>query len=625
MIANRLLIPLSLLLTILLHLSTLNAQPLIERVEPPSWWTGMAQPDLQLLIHGNNISGLRPSLDYAGVTLERITRVENPNYLFLDLHISPNAAAGTFAIAFNREGKVVFSYDYPLQQRRAGSAARRGFSNQDILYLITPDRFANGDESNDSVDGMKESANRAKNYGRHGGDIKGIIDQLDYISDMGFTVIWLNPVLENDMPRYSYHGYATTDFYQVDARLGSNQDYRLLSAEARKRGMLVIADMIANHCGLHHWWTDDLPTADWYNFQERAKKPYSTHRRTTLADPYAADIDRKMHSDGWFSRNMPDLNQRNPLLANYLIQNSIWWVEYADIGGIRQDTYPYPDPRFMANWAERMMQEYPNFNIVGEEWSENPAIVSRWQAGKKNANGYRSYLPSVMDFPLQEVLASSIAKKPAPFSNTFDAVYKMLGNDFLYPDPFNLVVFLDNHDMSRFINQVGEDLNLFKMGIVYLYTTRGIPQIFYGTEVLISNPDNPKDHALIRSDMPGGWPGDTLNAFTGEGLSREQREAKAFLRTMTRFRRDTPVLHNGQLRHFAPANDIYVMFRYDKGSKIMSVFNKHSKQVSVDLKRFEEVLDGAVRATDVVSGEAQDLRKGKIAVPANSGKMYIVE
>ncbi len=596
---------------------------IIDHIEPPFWWVDMTEPSLQLLVHGENIADLTASFSYAGVSLEQTILVENPNYLFLNLHIASETRPGSFTIQFQRNGKTVYSYDYSLRQRRPGSAERQGFSTKDIMYLLTPDRFANGDPSNDTVPGMREKANRDNKNGRHGGDIQGIINQLDYLQDMGFTAIWTNPLLENDMEAYSYHGYATTDYYKVDGRFGSNADYLRLSAEAKKRGILLVMDMIANHCGYFHWWTNDLPTSDWYNFQTMEKKPYSSHRRTTITDPYAADIDADQHSDGWFDKIMPDLNQRSPLLATYLIQNSIWWVEYADLGGIRQDTYPYPDPDFMAEWTRRMMEEYPNFNIVGEEWTENPALVARWQAGRKTTNGNVSYLPSLMDFPLQGALISSLNSQAKGRSGAFNPVYNMLANDFLYNDPSNLVVFLDNHDMPRIYDLLNHNADLFKMGLIYLYTVRGIPQVYYGTEILMGKNDIPKEHALIRSDMPGGWQGDKSSVFTGKGLSEDQLAIKSFVRKLTRFRRDTPVLHSGDLLHYVPQNNVYVMFRYNDDSLVMSVFNKNARSTKINLERFEQILAGASTATDAVSGKSIDLTKGTLEIAGTSALMLI--
>ncbi|MGH1363746.1 MAG: glycoside hydrolase family 13 protein [Calditrichia bacterium] len=609
----------------ILPICAAQEKPIIDKIEPPFWWAGMTSSQLQLLVHGKKINGLTPSLSYEGVTLENVAMVENPNYLFLNIKLEKDVKPGTFPIEFkDNEQNTVFSYSYQLLARDKQSKLRRGFSNKDIMYLVTPDRFANGDESNDTVQWMREKSDRTNKGGRHGGDIQGLIDHLDYIQDMGFTALWLNPLLENNMERYSYHGYATTNYYKVDERFGSNADYKRLSAEAKKRGILLVMDMIANHCGLFHWWTGDEPTSDWYNYQGSEKKPYSTHKRTTITDPYASDIDKQMHTDGWFDTIMPDLNQKNPLLANYLIQNSIWWIEYANIGGVRQDTYPYPDADFMATWSRRVMEEYPNFNIVGEEWSENPIIVSRWQAGVPNNGGIESFLPSLMDFPLQSALISSLNGEARPYSNTFNPVYEMLANDFLYSDPYNLVVFLDNHDMPRFINQVNENINLFKMGMIYLFTTRGIPQIFYGTEVLMSNTEIPRDHSLIRADMPGGWKNDSINAFTGAGLTEEQRNIKAFMRKLIHFRKNTKVLHNGKLTHFAPRNEVYVFFRHDETTTTMSIFNKNTKDKIVDLTPYSEILKKFSSAKNVLTEATYDLTEGNITLPATSAILLIM-
>jgi glycosidase len=614
-------------LVFILTLMPLFAQknPIIDRIEPQFWWIGMHHPQLQLLVHGNQIQDLLPVIAYHGVSLDSVITVENPNYLFLDISLAPDARPGIFNIGFQRNGETVFTYHYELKPREPESRMREGFSNKDIMYLITPDRFANGSSDNDRVDGMREMPNREAKGGRHGGDIQGIINHLDYLDEMGFSALWINPVLENDMPTYSYHGYATTDYYKVDPRFGTNADYLRLAAEAKKRGIKIIMDLIVNHCGLYHWWTGDLPTADWYNFQGDQVKPLTSHKRVSLSDPYATKADIEMLSDGWFVPTMPDLNQKNPLLANYLIQNSIWWIEYADLGGIRQDTYTYPDPGFMTKWSKRIMEEYPQFNIVGEEWSVNPAIVSRWQAGKQNSNGYVSHLPSLFDFPLQFAITESLNKKIERQTESFDPLYEMLANDFLYPDPFNLVVFLDNHDMPRFIDQVHGNIASFKMGLIYLFTTRGIPQLFYGTEVLLGNKENSSDHGLIRADMPGGWKNDRVNAFTGEGLSADQKDIKDRVGKLARFRKKTPALQNGNLKHYAPLKEVYTMFRFDETTMVMSIFNKNGNATQVDLTRFAEYLRDAKTAIDVLTGESYDLSKGILVIPGFSAMMLTID
>jgi neopullulanase len=454
----------------------------LERVEPMFWWAGMKSPDLQLMIYGEKISTADVSLKYSGVELVSVTKVQSPNYLFIDLKLDKNVQPGKFDIQFKVGNKVVATYPYELKVRENGSANRAGFNSSDVIYLITPDRFVNGDPNNDWVEGMREKPNRNNKDGRHGGDIRGIINSLDYLQKMGFTAVWLNPVLENNMTDFSYHGYSTTDFYKVDPRYGNNEEYRELNDELDKRGMKLIMDMIFNHCGSQHWWMDDVPMSDWINNYPDYK--ITTHRRTVNQDPHASEADRKAMVDGWFVPTMPDLNQRNPFMEKYLIQNSIWWIEYVGLEGIRQDTWPYPDKDMMATWTKEVLAEYPNFNIVGEEWALNPAIVSYWQKGKINSDGYECFLPGLMDFPLQNAVSEGLRKQES-WAGGLLQIYESLANDFLYPDSYSLVIFPDNHDMSRFFVQVGEDAALLKMGLAFFLTTRGIPQIYYGTEVLM--------------------------------------------------------------------------------------------------------------------------------------------
>ena len=575
----------------------------IERVEPPFWWQGFKHTELQLLIHGDDIASLSPVIDYPGIAVERIAQGDSPNYLFIYLNIDASATPGTFDIVLNGKDRSL-SYRYELRERRPGAADVRGFSPADVIYLITPDRFANGDPANDSVDGYADKLNRSDDYGRHGGDIAGVRQHLDYISDMGFTAIWLNPVLENAMPRGSYHGYATTDFYAVDPRFGSNESYRELVSAAREQGIGTIMDMIVNHAGSQHWWKDDLPTSDWYNVPD--DRTVTSHARTSIQDPYASDYDKRVFADGWFSDSMPDLNQQNPLLADYLIQNAIWWTEYLGLAGIRMDTYSYPDKQFMSNWTRRIVDEYPAINIVGEEWSTSPTIVSYWQRGKENHDGYESWLPSVMDFPLQEALIESLMQAPKDWGSVWTPVYEMLGHDFLYPDPSNLVIFPDNHDMSRIYTQLNEDDQLFRMAMVFYLTMRGIPQIYYGTEILLSHPGT-DSHGAIREDFPGGWPGDERNAFSGKGLSGKQREAQQFLRTLLNWRKDADVIHSGGLMQYSPMRKVYVYFRYDNDDTVMVVFNRGEDDVELDLARFSERLHDSASAVDVLSGESYDL------------------
>ncbi len=583
-----------------------------DRVEPPFWWAGMKSAELQLMVHGEKIASADVKINYPGVEVVSVTKVENPNYLFVDLKLDQNVQPGKFEILFSTSGKVTGKYQFELKQREKGSAERAGFGGSDVIYLVTPDRFVNGNPANDQVAGMKEKPNRADKDGRHGGDIRGIINSLDYLQKMGFTAVWLNPVLENNMTQVSYHGYSTTDFYKVDPRYGSNEEYLELNAELDKRGMKLIMDMIFNHCGSEHWWMNDMPMKDWINNYPEYK--ITTHRRTVNQDPNASEADRHEMTDGWFVPTMPDLNQRNPFMAKYLIQNSIWWIEYAGLEGIRQDTWPYPDKNMMAEWTKKVLEEYPHFNIVGEEWSLNPAIVSYWQRGKVNADGYHCNLPSLMDFPLQNSVSNGL-RNTENWDNGLIQIYESLANDFLYPDAANLVIFPDNHDMSRFYVQVGENPDLLKMGLAFFLTTRGVPQIYYGTEIMMRHEGN--EHGNIRADFPGGWEGDAVNAFTGKGLTDGQKDMQKYISTILNWRKNCQVIHHGKLMHFVPQDGIYVYFRYNENESVMVMLNKNQEGKTIDTSRFHERISGYKTGKEIISGrQLSDI--SKITVPARS-------
>lgn len=588
-----------------------NAEPRIEHVEPPHWWSGMASDRLELMVHGDRVGEFEPGVNYPGVTIEATHRTDNSNYLFIELRLSEDVPPGEFAIEFRQRGQAPLSHRYELRAREAGSAERKGFDGSDVIYLITPDRFANGDPSNDEVEGLVDGLDRAAPYGRHGGDLQGVIDRLDYIADMGYTQIWLNPVLENDQPEASYHGYATTDFYQVDARFGSNALYRKLAAEAAAMGIGLIMDFIPNHSGSEHWWMSDMPSDDWVN--HGGQFVGTTHKRESLFDPNAAQADRKRFSDGWFVPSMPDLNQRNPRLATYLIQNSIWWVESARLSGIRVDTWPYPDKDFLAEWGRRLTEEYPQLNIVGEEWVTNPAIVAYWQRGSLRRDGYESWLPSLMDFPLHDAAVKGLLEDEG-WGRGLDRIYSMLANDFLYADPHNLVIFPDNHDMSRIFTQLDERFDLYRMALVFFLTTRGIPQHYYGDEILMTNPGT-DSHGVIRSDFPGGWAGDEVNGFTGDGLTDLQREAQTLTRKLLNWRKTATAVHRGRLTQFAPEDSTYTYFRHDDRQKVMVVINKSPEVRPLDLDRFEEMFDGERQGRDVLTGRVYPLDES-FAVPA---------
>jgi len=592
----------------------------IDRIEPPSWWQGFRQPEVQLLIHGDRAGDFEPSLDYPGVSISRVERVDSPNYLFVYLRLDRGAKPGELPLRF-RAGDTVLERRFPLLSKNPDPAHVSGFSPADTVYLITPDRFSNGDTANDTIAGLGDPADRRNPLGRHGGDIRGMQDHLDYVADMGFTMIWPNPLLENAMPNSSYHGYAITDFYRVDPRFGSNESYRAFVAAAKARGIGVIMDMVVNHAGSGHWWMDDLPTSDWINFDGQFVR--TNDRRTTWQDPYASDIDRSRFTDGWFAETMPDLNQRNPLLADYLIQNSIWWMEYLGLAGIRMDTYPYPDKDFMAEWSQRIMDEYPQTNIVGEEWSLSPATVSYWQRGKSNHDGYVSSLPSLMDFPVNQTLKKVLLAPEKSWGSSWEPLYELLAHDYLYPDPQSLFVFPDNHDEARVYAQLGGDYDLWQMAIAFCLTMRGIPQVYYGTEILMAGPRE-RDDGRLRMDFPGGWPGDKVNAFTGKGLRSRQREAQEFVRRLVNWRKDKTVLHTGRLMHYAPDGSVYVYFRYDDADTVMVAFNKDERPVHLDAAHFAERLAGRTSGRDVISGRVLDIGR-TIEIPGRSVLVLEVE
>jgi glycosidase len=471
----------------------------IQHLEPAFWWVGMKNTELQLLVHGKNISQTQVSLQYEGVKIKEKISVENPNYLFVTLEISPNTKAGIVPITFT-EGKKTYTHNYELKNKSTAKNRNQGFSNADMMYLIMPDRFANGEVSNDVIAGMPDKFDRKNGDARHGGDLKGITDRLDYLVELGITALWINPVLENNMPAYSYHGYAMTDLYNVDRRFGGNAAYLDLIDKAHAKGIKIVKDMVLNHVGNEHWFIKDLPMSDWVNQHKTFTK--TNYRLATISDPYAAERDKMLMADGWFDNHMADLNQRNKFLGTYLIQNAIWWVEYAGLDGIRMDTYPYPDKTFAAKWSKAILDEYPNFNIVGEVWEQaSSAIGGYWQKGSKNWDGYESTLPSITDFPMQVALAKA-TRESTGWDTGLAYMYYVLAEDFVYPKPFDNVIFLDNHDLTRYLTAVGEDVRKLKMGIALLSTMRGVPQFYYGTELALSGAGQP--HWTVRQDMLGG-------------------------------------------------------------------------------------------------------------------------
>lgn len=579
----------------------------IERVEPPHWWVGFKNNKLQLLVKNPNIANSTPKISKTGISIKKVTKADSPNYLFIDVEISETAKAGLFNIDFTSEDGTTKTQTYELKNRVKKAEDYIGFSSADAVYLITPDRFANADTSNDINSSLLEkNIDRTDDYARHGGDIKGITTHLEYIDSLGFTAIWPSPLLTNNMPKQSYHGYAITDFYGVDPRFGTLDEYKQLAIKSKEKGIKLIMDQVANHCGLEHWWMKDLPFKDWVNYQEKFinNKPVTiaNHKRTSNQDIYASKADKKEMTDGWFGNHMPDLNQRNPFLATYIIQNSIWWIETLELGGIRQDTYPYPDKDFMANWAGAIMEEYPNFSIVGEEWSYNPLLIAYWQKNNPNKDGYESNLTSTMDFAMQKNIIDAL-NEDETWGTGFIKTYEGLANDFAYQSPIDIMAFLDNHDMDRVYTQLNENVENTKMAVAYLALLPRIPQFYYGTEILMQNTAKPGDHGLIRTDFPGGWASDSTNAFTGEGLTSNQKEMQLFMSTLLNFRKNSETIHKGKTIHFAPENGVYVLFRILNDNFVTIILNKNEEPYQLNLSRFKEVgLDGK-KLTNIFTGE----------------------
>jgi glycosidase len=569
----------------------------IERVDPPSWFTGMKNEALQLMVYGMEIGSYDVKTDYPGVEVKTLVRTENPNYLFVNLNISDEAAPGTVTLTFT-SGRKKLTHSYPLLTRPAGPA--RGLNSSDVIYLLMPDRFANGDTTNDNVAGMTEQLNRSNPGGRHGGDMKGIMNHLGYLNSLGVTGIWLNPFLENNQQRSSYHGYSTTDYYKSDPRYGSNEEFRELVAEAHKRGMKVVMDMIFNHIGSFHWWMKDLPSKDWiHQFDTFTRTNY---RASTYMDPYASESDKMLMEKGWFDVTMPDLNQSNPLVETYLIQTSLWWIAFSDLDGIRMDTHPYPQPDMMARWAKRVEDEFPGFFIVGEVWYDDPALSSYWALNKVNHDGYRSNLPSLTDLPLCFATHRAFEGKLNP-TDALSKLYNMLSQDFLYPEPLRNVIFLDNHDMTRFYTQTGNSLDAYKMGLIFIMTTRGIPQLYYGSEIVMEG-DKSLGDGRLRDDFPGGWPGDTKSVIAGTGLSEQEKEALDFTKRVLNWRKAKEVIHTGKLKHYIPNDGVYVYFRYNCEESVMVVINLNDKESkTVSGAKYAESLQDLTSGTDIISGK----------------------
>ncbi len=591
-----------LLFTFLLAIQTiLFSQELkIEKAQPPFWWVGMENQKLQLMLYGNEVSLSSPEINYPGVELKEIIRVENPNYLFLDLEISKEAKPGIMNIVIRIGNRLIPPFQYELKERVADSTLHQGFDQSDVVYLLMPDRFSNGDTTNDNQPDMLEKADRDNPNGRHGGDIAGIKTHLGYIRDLGATTIWINPLVENNNPEYSYHGYAITDFYKIDPRFGSNADYSNLVKSAHENGLKVIMDMVFNHASVFNWLVRDLPESNWiHQFPDYTQ---SNFRASTITDPHASEYDRNRMLEGWFDKHMADLDQRSELLDNFLVQNSIWWIEASGIDGVRIDTQPYSYKELMTGWSNRIFKEYPNLSVVGETWLQKESITAYFQKDAHNADEYNSGIPYVTDFPMNSAINKAFNEKDG-WTEGLARLYYVLAQDFLYDNAENTFVFADNHDLTRFYTSIDKDFRKWKMGMAFLMTTRGVPMLYYGTEILMTGYEH-EGHGFIRKDFPGGWPGDEMDAFTSAGRTMEQNEAFDYLQRLLQWRKNTPVVYEGKLKQFVPEDEVYVYFRYDEDECVMVILNNSDNQIkALETGRFKECLDGYNYAVNVETGE----------------------
>jgi len=583
-------------------------------VYPTHWWVGMKNPKLQLLIYGESIGDSKKvSLRHAGIKLERVHRFPNPNYLALDLLIASNARPGNVTISL--EGAQTTTLTYELKERRKGKgvAFAQGISAADFIYLIMPDRFANGDPSNDAFTAMRDTVcDRNQSARRHGGDLQGVAQKLDYLQDLGVTSIWLNPILENDMPpllesgRYNagFHGYWHTDHYQVDKRLGGNAAYQTLIDAMHNRGMKMIQDVVYNHVGEYHLLYQQIPDSSWFNFWP-GKQVNTSYKDQTLMDPYAAAMDKKIMTEGWFTPHLPDLNQRNPFVANFLIQNTIWWTEAFGIDGWRIDTYAYNDLSFMNRCNQALLDEYPNIGLFGETWVHGIPNQAFFTANKLKGIAYESNLPGVTDFQLNLYGIFAALNQPFGWTEGVNRLYLTLSNDYVYKDPMKHVIFLDNHDVSRFYSLVNKDLRKYKAGIAWLLTCRGIPQLYYGTEILMDGYSNPDD--LVRKDFQGGWKTDKENKFSSAGRTRDEEEALSYLRTIAQFRKNASAIRSGKMMQFVPQDGVYVYFRYNDQQTIMCIMNTSNDVKIISLDRFQERTKQFRSAYDVAEGKLFEL------------------
>ena len=610
---------------------TMNAAVKIDKIEPTDWYVGMKDASLQLMVYGEGIKTADVTTDYPGAHIDSLVRLDSPNYLLVYMNLK-GAQPGTMTLLF-QQGKQKKKVNYTLKAREKKGYEREGFSNADVLYMLMPDRFASGRTDNDQVKGMRAYKNdRSQPSLRHGGDLEGIRQHLDYFKELGVTALWFTPVLENDSPDHgtqsTYHGYATTNYYRVDPRFGSNEEYRQLCDEAHEKGLKIVMDMIFNHSGFEHPWVADMPTKDWFNTPEwllpenqaksvalktmdgdakvNDKYLQTSYKLTPVVDPYASKIDMHETVDGWFVPTMPDLNQRNPHVIKYLIQNSIWWIETVGIDGIRMDTYPYADAKAMAHWMKVIGEEYPNFNTVGETWVTEPAYTAAWQKDSKIAKE-NSYLPTVMDFAFYDRINQAKNEETDAWWNGFNRIYNNFVYDYLYQKPSNVMAFLENHDTDRFLGE-GKDTVALKQALALLLTVNRTPQLYYGTEVLMNGTKSVTD-GNVRKDFPGGFPGDTRNCFTREGRTQAENAMFDWLSRLLHWRQGNDVIIKGKQTQFIPYKGIYVIARQYNGKTVLTILNGNRKQADMQLDRYAEVIGNATAAKDVITGRTIKLDK----------------
>lgn len=596
----------------------MNAAVKIDRVEPTDWYVGMKDPSLQLMVYGEGIREAQVSTDYPGVRVDSLVRLDSPNYLLVYLDLS-GAQPGEMKLRFTM-GKSKKDVSYRLKARAMAGEERKGFSNADVLYMLMPDRFAQGKDHKAQVKGMNPYVeDRSKPSLRHGGDLQGIRDHLDYFTQLGVTALWLTPVLENNSPdgkdgSSTYHGYATTNYYRVDPRFGTNEDYRQLIADAHAKGLKVVMDMIFNHCGFEHPWVSDMPSKDWLNVPEwlsgkeedKAKYLQTSYKLTPVLDPYAAEVDKRETVDGWFVPSMPDLNQRNPHVIKYLIQNSVWWIETVGIDGIRMDTYPYADREAMALWMKTLEREYPNFNTVGETWVTEPAYTAAWQKDSK-LSSVNSYLKTVMDFAFYDRVNMAAREETDDWWQGMNRVYNTLCYDYLYANPSSVLAFIENHDTDRFLRN-GTDTLALKQALALLLTINRTPQLYYGTEILMNGTKEVTD-GNVRKDFPGGFPGDKANCFTAEGRTRAQNDMFNWLSRLLHWRQGNEAIIHGKQVQFTPRKGVYVIARQAKGKNVLTVVNGTSSPAQMEVKRYAEIIGQATEATDILTGRKVALDK----------------